>query len=84
MNINSQSYTPSFCIYIKTKKTNYGYTDIGKYKGYNIEIYNDNETKSKLYYISDKFLNWVKSKFIYFNNNKKTIIKSENSVNYLV
>lgn len=85
MNINNQLYTPSFGIYIKTTKTKYGSTDIGKYKKYNIEIYNDYDDKTKLYYVSDNLLNWVKSKFIYFLNGKKRTILSENKkVNYLL
>ena len=67
---------PSFGIYLKTRKTAYGHCDIGKYKCKNIEIYHDYETKSKLYYVSDKFRNWIKSKLIYFENGIKKINRS--------
>ena len=67
---------PTFGIYLKTRKTAYGHCDIGKYKGNNIEIYHDYETKSKLYYVSDAVRNWIKSKLIYFDNGNKKIIRS--------
>lgn len=67
---------PTFGIYIKTKKTLYGYHDFGKFKGNNIEIYYDNRDKTKLYYVSDSFRKWIKSKLIYFENGIKRIIRS--------
>lgn len=67
---------PTFGIYIKTKKTKYGYHDIGKFKGNNIEIYHDTRDKTKLYYVSDAVRNWLKSKLIYFDNGIKKIIRS--------
>ncbi len=67
---------PSFGIYLKTRKTAYGHCDIGKLKGYNIEIYHDYDTKSKLTYVSDMLRNWVKSKLVYFEHGIKKVNKS--------
>lgn len=67
----------SFGIYLRTKKTAYGYCDIGKYKGNNIEIYNDYADKTKLYYVSDILRRWIKSKLIYFDNGVKKIVRSQ-------
>lgn len=76
--IYEPSYRPTFGIYIKTRKTSYGHCDIGKFKGKNIEIYHDNETKSKLIYVSDSIRNWIKSKLVYFERGIKRIVRSEN------
>jgi hypothetical protein len=73
------SHNPYFGIYLRTRKTGYGHCDIGKFKGNNIEIYHDNETKSKLYYVSDNLRNWIKSKLIYFERGFKRIVRSENA-----
>lgn len=75
-----------FGIYKYTKYTPYGKCDYGKYKDYNIEIYDDKKDNAKLYYISDKFRNWIKSKLVYFVNGVKRITTSENAnrVNYIV
>ena len=70
--------SPTFGIYLKTRKTPYGSCDIGKFKGNNIEIYNDYKDKTKLYYVSDAVRNWIKSKLIYFENGVKRVIRSEN------
>ena len=78
MKIESIKQNISFGIYLKTRKTSYGHCDIGKFKERNIEIYHDYETKSKLFYVSDVVRNWIKSKLIYFENNIKKIVKSEN------
>lgn len=69
---------PTFGIYIKTKKTSYGHCDIGRYKGNNIEIYHDYMERTRLYYVADKVRNWIKSKLVYFEHDKKRIIRSEN------
>lgn len=71
------TYNPTFGIYIKTKHTKYGQVDYGVYKGNNIEIYQDYKDKTKLYYVSDKLRNWIKSKLIYFQNGIKRITRSE-------
>lgn len=76
--IYEPTYKPTFGIYIKTRKTSYGHCDIGKYRGNNIEIYHDNETKSKLIYVSDSIRNWIKSKLVYFERGIKRIVRSEN------
>ena len=78
MQIQNIKYEPSFGVYLKTQYTQYGHRDIGKYKDYNIDIYHDNETKSKLIYISNKFLKWIKYKLIYFNNNKRRTVGAQN------
>jgi hypothetical protein len=77
--IYEPSYNQTFGIYLRTRKTGYGHCDIGKFKGNNIEIYHDNETKSKLYYVSDNLRNWIKSKLIYFERGFKKIVRSENA-----
>lgn len=68
---------PTFGIYLKTRKTAYGYCNIGKFKGNNIEIYHDLKDNTKLYYISDAVRNWIKSKLIYFENGIKKINRSQ-------
>ena len=68
--------SPTFGIYIKTKYTKYGLVDYGVYKGNNVEIYQDYKDKTKLYYVSDKLRNWIKSKLIYFQNGIKRITRS--------
>ena len=67
----------NFGIYKGTKITRYGQCDYGVFKEKNIEIYFDKQDKTKLYYVSDLFRNWIKSKLIYFENNIKKIIRSE-------
>lgn len=69
---------PIFGIYLKTKQTAYGHRDIGIYKGKNIDIYHDYDTKSKLVYVSDSLRNWIKSKLTYFQNGIRNIVRSEN------
>lgn len=49
----------------------------GLYRGYNIEVFEDRTDKSKLVYVSDSVLNWVKSKFTYFQDGIKKIQRSE-------
>ena len=72
---------PTFGIYLRTKKTAYGHCDIGKFKENNIEIYHDYKDKTKLYYVSDKVRNWIKSKLIYFERGIKKIVRSERKWN---
>ena len=67
----------SFGIYLRTRKTNYGHCDYGRYKENNIEVYHDYETKSKLVYVSDKLRNWIKSKLTYFQDGVKKVTRSE-------
>ena len=61
---------PSFGIYRGTRKTNYGQWDWGVSKDKNIEIYQDFNDKTKLFYVSDKCQNWIKSKLVYFENGR--------------
>ena len=54
--------------------------------GYLVTLHDDKKDNAKLYYISDKFRNWIKSKLVYFINGVKRITTSENAnrVNYIV
>ena len=72
-----QPNKPSFGIYISTKQTPYGECVYGNYRGYNIEIYNATKDKAKLYYVSDIYRNWIKSKLIYIQDGIKKILKSQ-------
>ena len=67
----------NFGIYKGSKVTSYGHWDYGVYKGKNIEIYTDTRDKAKLYYVSDQFRNWIKSKLEYFDKGIKKVIRSE-------
>lgn len=73
---------PTFGIYKVSKVTHYGHRDTCLFKDYKLDIYtakDNGELKHKLYYLSDRFGNWIKSKLIiYENNNKKQVIKSQN------
>ena len=74
-----QPNNPSFGIYQKTISSALGECTTGKYKDYNIKIYTNKYDKVKLFYISDKFTNWVLSKLIYFQKGiKKTRISKPN------
>ena len=68
----------SFGIYKGTRHTHYGKCEYGIYKNKNIEIYFDNQDKTKLYYISDLARNWIKSKLVYFQEGVKRIVRSSN------
>lgn len=70
----------SFGILKTYRKTPYGSYMKGVYKEHNIEIYDAKKYNQKLQYVSDKFLNWVKSKLIYFDKGIKKVTKSENHV----
>ena len=67
----------NFGIYKGTRKTSYGQWNNGVYKGKNIEIYTDKKDNAKLYYVSDQFRNWIKSKLEYFDKGIKKVIRSE-------
>ena len=69
----------SFGIYKGTKITSYGKCTYGKYKDYNIEIYDDIKDKAKLYYVSDNIRRWIKSKLAYLDNGIKKIIRSNSN-----
>lgn len=75
-------YEPSFGIYKCTRQTPYGYCTYGSYKGYRIDISYDEESKAKLFYITDKFSKWVRYKFSYFQGGVKRIVKGENKDNF--
>ena len=70
-------YPVSFGILKGYKKTPYGEFTWGKYRGYNIEIYDAKKDKMKLQYVSDHLRRWVKSKLIYFQDGIKKITRSE-------
>ena len=70
---------PSFGIYRGTRITSYGKCISGRYRGYNIEIYDDKQDKAKLYYVSDNAMKWVKSKLVYLDNGIKKITRSRNN-----
>lgn len=69
------TYNPSFGIYKITEVKHYGYKDTGFLKNQKLDIYvaKDDEQgiKHKLYYLSDKVGNFIKSKLVYFENGKK-------------
>lgn len=73
---------PQFGIYKYTKLTGYGSKITGKIKDYTLDIYiaqDKGRLRHKLYYLK-KAGEWVKSKLIYFSNNKPyKVIKSENT-----
>lgn len=65
-------------IYVKTTLTKQGnesvQCDYGNFKGNNIEIYSlkENDTlKNKFYYVSNKALKCIRSKLVYFQNNRR-------------
>lgn len=66
----------SFGILKTHRKTSYGEYKQGFYKGYKIEVFDAYKNKQKLIYVSDKLLNWVKSKLIYFQDGIKKINRS--------
>ena len=75
----------SFGVYQNTKTTvrDYGTVicDTGLFKGKKIEIYSafgkNGKLEHKLYYVS-QMMNWLKSKLVYFSNNKKwKVVRSE-------
>lgn len=67
----------TFGILKGSKKTHYGEYTWGKYKDYNIEIYDAKKDKMKLQYVSDHLRRWIKSKLIYFQDGIKKITRSE-------
>lgn len=63
----------NFGIYRGTMKTHYGKVDTGIFKDKKLDIYysyENNELKHKLYYLQDKLGNWLKSKLVFFKDNK--------------
>ena len=64
----------TFGIYQNTKIKRYGRVIQGVYKGFNIDIYiaeNQGKLEHKLYYVK-KAGEWIKSKLVYFSDNKKS------------
>lgn len=63
----------NFGVYRGTKYTHYGKVDTGIIKNNKLDIYysyENNELKHKLYYLQDKLGNWLKSKLVFFKDNK--------------
>lgn len=68
----------TFGIYKSTRITSYGQCVYGVFKDHNIEVYTAKENNKlihKLFYVSDKVRNFVKSKLIYFENGNKRIVR---------
>lgn len=67
----------NFGVYKWTKNTGLGQRTYGEYKDNRIDIYYDKQDKTKLIYVSDMFMNWIKSKLIYFENGIKKVLRSQ-------
>lgn len=77
----------NFGIYKYSKITPYGNRITGEYKDKIIDIYNDTNKNIKLYYVSDKNNNWIKSKLVYYINNIKQVAtsnKKDYTIDYTV
>lgn len=77
----------NFGIYRCSKVTPYGTRDTGIYKDKIIDIYNDTGNNMKLYYVSDLYNNWIKSKLAYYIDKVKHITKSnrkDSRIDYIV
>lgn len=60
-----QQSNPSFGVHIVTRTTSYGNRATGLLKNCKLDVYTvteNGELTQKLYYLSDKLGNWVKSK----------------------
>lgn len=74
-----QTYNPTFGILKGYRKTPYGQYMWGEYKQHKIEVFDaQKKNGQKLIYVSDKLLNWVKSKLFYLQDGIKKVIRSEN------
>ena len=63
----------SFGVYKSTKFTHYGKVDKGIINNKKLEIYSayeNNQLKHKLYYLQDNIGKWIKSKLVFFKDNK--------------
>lgn len=82
MRINPIQNNPNFGIYKGSKISPLGVLkDVGKYKDYNVEVYQDIRDGvlfAKLHYVSDKVGKWVKSKLKYLTpTGEYKVIRSE-------
>lgn len=81
--IKEQS-NPSFGVHIVTKTNSYSTRATGLLKNYKLDVYTvteNGELTQKLYYLSGKLGNWVKSKLKFYKGNKvHKVIRSENNV----
>lgn len=68
---------PTFGILKGHNNTRYGNYMWGIYKGQKIEVFNAFKHNQKLIYVSNEFLNWVKSKLIYMQDGIKKVVRSE-------
>ena len=79
-----QQSNPSFGVHIVTRTTSYGNRATGLLKNCTLDVYTvteNGELTQKLYYLSDKLGNWVKSKLKFYKGNKVyKVIRSENNV----
>lgn len=77
-----QQNNTSFGIYKVTKMTSYGNRVTGLINGYKLDVYTakeDGELIHKLYYLTDKAGNWIKSKLKYYKGGSVVkVINSEN------
>ena len=80
-------YTPPFKCHKGTTEhlRDYGKViqDTGVFKGCKLDVYSAYDTEGnlvhKLYYLSDSVGHWIKSKLVYFKDNKKDkVVYSEN------
>lgn len=79
MKIEPVKPQPSFGILKHWHPTRYGYYMTGIYKGKKIDVYNAHKVDQKLIYVSDaKFLTWIKSKLIFFQDGIKKITRADN------
>ena len=77
--VRTGNYNPSFGIYRGTEITKYGKRVKGRYKKYNIDIFDDKIEKAKMFYITDDHQNWLKYKLVYLQNGvKHKIINTRN------
>lgn len=79
MDIKPIDSKTNFGIYKYSKAKPYGELIIGRYKNYNIEIYDAKRDNQKLFYISRVDNSWVKSKLVYFVRGIKKIIRSKSN-----
>ena len=77
MQVQPVGQQPSFGILKGYYKTQYGDYMYGYYKNYKIDIYRNNVDNTKLQYVGDDTLRWVKSKFTYIENGIKRIIDKQ-------
>ena len=79
MKVKPVDTSTNFGILTHWHPTRYGYYMTGVYKGKKIDVYNAYKVDQKLIYVSDaKFLTWIKSKLIFFQDGIKKITRADN------